>query len=121
MGRWTLDLQTGERSFIEEDAPSYVPSLPEKRAAATLTRAQFLTACVDAGIITAEVAEEAASGVWPTAFNPFLAGLTAAQRIDAKATWADGGDVRRSNPILTLIAAYQNVTDEQLDAMFGIA
>lgn len=97
------------------------PSIDEKRAGATMTRAQFLTACVSAQIITSAVAEAAASGSWPAAFDTFMSGLSVDQRIEAKATWADGTQVRRNNPILALIAADQGVTDVQLDAMFGIS
>lgn len=93
----------------------------EKRAAASITRAQFLKACVAADIITAEVAEAAATGDWPAAFNTFLSGLTRDQRIDAKATWADAKEVRRNAPILALIAADQRVSEAQLDALFGIS
>lgn len=101
-------------------APVVTP-IEDQRAEAQLSRSAFLRACVSAGIITEAIAEEAASGVWPVAFDPFIAGLTAEERIEAKATWADGGAVRRDNPILALIAAHEGVTDAQLDLMFGIA
>lgn len=110
---------TIDRDFVAPDLREAVP-IERKRARATMTRAQFLKACVAARIITAEVAEEAATGQWPTAFDAFIAGLTSDQRIDAKATWADGGSVHRDNAILALIAADQGVSDAQLDAMFGI-
>jgi len=71
-------------------------------------------------VVEPSVAEEAASGVWPSAFNEFLTGLSFEQRIEAKATWVDGQRVRRDSPVLALIATKQGVTDEQLDAMFGL-
>ena len=94
------------------------------RTAAVLTRGEFLVACIAAGIITEAVADEASTGAWPADFNQFLSGLTVSQRIDAKAAWADlsnGGQVRRNSPILALVAENQNVTQEQLDTMFGIS
>jgi len=91
-----------------------------QRANASMSRAKFLQACVAAGVIEPSVAEEAASGVWPSAFDGFLTGLSVEQRIEAKATWVDGQRVRRDSPILALIAAEQGVTNEQLDTMFGI-
>lgn len=100
---------------------AWVASVEAKRAAATITRAQFLKGCVSAGIITADVAEAAATGEWPAAFNTFLSGLTRDQRIEAKATWADAKEVRRTAPILALIAADQQVSEAQLDALFGIS
>lgn len=91
------------------------------RETASLPRYAFLSACVSAGVITQDTAEEAADGSWPAAFNTFLAGLDGAQRIAAKAVWADGKEVRRDSTILAQIAASDgvNVTDDQLDAMFG--
>jgi len=71
-------------------------------------------------IITDGDAEEAADGSWPSSFNTFLAGMTAAQRIEAKALWASRADVRRASPLLALVAANKSVTDEQLDTLFGI-
>lgn len=109
---WKLD---GSAVVVDQAA-----KVAARRGAASLTRAQFLKACVAASIITAEVAEEAATGKWPAAFDAFLGGLTSDQRIEAKATWADGGSVRRDNEILALIAADQGVSDAQLDTMFGI-
>ena len=104
--------------IIKTPTPDRVQQI--KRTDASLSRAKFLQACVSAGIITEDVAEEAASGVWPSAFDTFLTGLTVEKRIEAKATWVDGQRVRRDSPILALIAAEQGVTDEQLDQMFGI-
>ena len=108
-------------TIIQNTAPDPADVLAQKRAAATLPRDQFLIAVADMGIITEAVAEEASTGAWPSAFDTFLSGLTVAQRITAKATWADGGDVRRNNPILALIAEDQEVTDAQLDTLFGIS
>jgi len=114
----TFDFKTGERSSYEVEVPD--PSIEQLRANASMSRAKFLQACIAVGVIEPSVAEEAASGVWPSAFDGFLTGLSVEQRIEAKATWVDGQRVRRDSPILALIAAEQGVTDEQLDAMFGI-
>lgn len=118
-----VNVRTGQVTVSDDPAPSYMTAeeaLDADRARAFLTRGEFLLAVVSAGIITAEVAEEAADGSWPAEFDTFLAGLSAEQRIIAKTTWADGGNVRRNNAILALIAAHKGVTDTQLDAMFGI-
>jgi len=101
--------------WVEPETP-----IEQLRANASMPRAEFLQACVSVGIIDPDVAEEAASGAWPGAFDAFLTGLPVAQRIEAKATWVDGQRVRRNSPILALIADEQGVTDAQLDALFGI-
>jgi len=112
------DAKTGKVTQ-REYTPTPTP-VEELRVTSSMSRAKFLQACVTAGIITEDVAEEAASGVWPSAFDTFLTGLTVEKRIEAKATWVDGQRVRRDSPILALIAAEQGVTDGQLDQMFGI-
>jgi len=95
-------------------------ALDRARAAATLPREAFLIGCVAAGIITEAEAEEAADGSWPSSFNAFLAGMNGSQRIEAKALWASRAEVRRDSPLLALVAANKNMTDAQLDTLFGI-
>lgn len=116
-----VNAATGEVDLMDEVAPSFPPSLDEFRAKAYLPRYEFLAACVTAGIITQETAEEAADGSWPAAFDTFLTGLADTGRITAKAVWADGKVVKRNSTILALIAADASVTEEQLDVMFGYA
>ena len=106
----------------------FTPVLPSgdlqtQRANAAIPRAQFLTYAVANNWISAAVAVEAAGGNWPAAFDAFLAGLSVEQQIAAKETWATGLDVRRNAPLLAQIAAANDpqVTDAQLDTMFGIA
>lgn len=103
------------------DGSAWVVSLTEKRAQSTITRAEFLKACVAAGIITAEVAKEAATGTWPAAFNTFISGLSDDDQITAITTWTDAREVRRTAPILALVAANRGVSDATLDTMFGIS
>jgi hypothetical protein len=117
------DAETGEvtvRDMTESEISALEPTIGQLRADASLPRSKFLQACAAAGVVEPSVAEEAASGVWPSAFNEFLTGLSFEQRIEAKATWVDGQRVRRDSPVLALIATEQGVTDEQLDAMFGL-
>jgi hypothetical protein len=66
----TFDFKTGERSSYEVEVPD--PSIEQLRANASMSRAKFLQACIAVGVIEPSVAEEAASGVWPSAFDGFL-------------------------------------------------
>lgn len=116
----TVEIPAQEEAAIRAEwQAAEAARLSAWRASATITRAAFLRACISANIITAEVAKDAASGAWPTAFNAFLSGLTDDQVIEAKAAWADAKNVRRNSEVLALIAAYQGVSDATLDAMFG--
>ena len=117
-----VDVPAGELSALQAEwQANAAGELDRKRAAATLDRAAFLLGCVSESIITEQEAEEAADGSWPSSFDTFLAGMTAAQRIEAKAVWASRADVRRNSDLLALVAANKSVTAEQLDALFGIS
>ena len=117
----TVNLNTGEETTSGAVAPSFEPTLAEKRETANITRAEFLNAAEAAGIITEAVAEEAADGSWPSSFDAVVSVLPASERVNAKATWADGGNVRRNNTTLSLLQSALNLTDAQLDALFGIS
>ena len=115
-----VNAATGEVETLQSNAPSY-DTISDKRATAELTREAFLLACVAGGIITEQEAEEAADGSWPASFNTFLSGMTAAQRIEAKALWSRRDTVRRNSDLLALVAAEKSVSASALDAMFGIS
>lgn len=114
--------ETAEETAAREAlAPSAESILAAKRNAATLTRAEFLLACVAAEIITEAEAEEAADGSWPASFDTFLRGLSFEDRIKARDTWASRADVRRNSALLALVAANRGVSAEELDTLFGIS
>jgi hypothetical protein len=122
MSRTIVNASTGEVTVDEAfTATDFTPPIEDRREGATLDRAAFLLGCVSADIITEAEAEEAADGSWPTSFNAFLAGMTAAQRIEAKAVWASRADIRRNSDLLALVAANKGVTEEELDALFGLS
>lgn len=125
------DVPAGKSYQIVDEANIPLPDpaavLQAKRATATIKRGPFLRAIKALGVVDAETAKTAASGAWPPAFDAFTAGLSDDDQIDAIATWADGDEIRRMNSILLQIQAFVNadpnlpdVTDEQLDAAFGI-
>lgn len=100
-------------------APPPGPSLADWRATASLTRGAFVLACVEAGVLTEADGEAAALGEWPAGFNAFLAALPVADRISAKAAWADASRVRRVHPLIAQLAAAAQLTEAQVDALFG--
>jgi len=95
--------------------------LADRRARARLDRAEFLLAALGAGLISEDEAEAAATGNWPIGFDAFLAGMSSAERIAAKASWTDSREIRRDSPLLAQIAGAVGLDDAGLDAMFGIA
>lgn len=108
-------------------APGVAP-LAELRAAAFMPVGDFCLTLYAAGILTADDAELAAGGGWPVAFDGAIAGLSEAQQLGARIKWRTVQNVFRMDPLLLAVAAFMNshpdlpnLTEDQLDAMFGIA
>jgi hypothetical protein len=89
------------------------------RSKASMSRADFLNAAANLGIVTDEDAIYAALGNWPASFNAVLPSDPAEQRA-AKVLWASTTEISRKSDLLAaIVASAIPVTDEMLDAMFG--
>jgi len=117
MKRRVLEFVKGKKVVRFETEEEYLNRLS---STPTLSRGDFLVACVNAGIITEEAADIAAEGKWPQEFDSFLSGLSRDQRIRAKALWVDSTEVRRDSTLLQEIAENLGVSPEQVNALFGI-
>jgi hypothetical protein len=106
-------------AFAPPPDPSEAEVLAAWRSTATVSRAEFVIACVGAGILTEADGEKAATGEWPDAFNGFLTGMDFAGRVRARAEWKDNATIRRLAPTLLALQAVAKLTDEQVDALFG--
>jgi len=95
------------------------PTIEQLRTTASLPKDDFILAALDVGILSEADAEEATNG-WPTGWNDFFTGQPARNRIEAKARWASTTTVRRNAPLIEALAAFKNLTPEQVDALFGI-
>lgn len=97
-----------------------------KRPVAVLSRAQFLMRSRQAGILTKSQALAAAAGEVPTFFLTALATLVAAGAMtqdeadDAEILWAGLTQVERNHPLMPIAQTALNLTDAQVDALFGI-
>ena len=122
MSRQIVNAQTGAVTFDAADiAPSMSASelLAQWRDRVSLSRLEFLRACIVAGILSHADAVEAAKGEVPTSMNAALSALPQAEQDDARMVWASAVTVRRNSPILALFQTHVNITDAQLDALFG--
>jgi len=99
--------------------PDPAEVLAQWRSQATLPRSAFILAALDSGILTEMDAEQAVND-WPSGWDAFFDGLPARDRIAAKAEWASITHVRRNAPLVAQLAAFKGLTDEQVDAIFGI-
>ena len=96
------------------------PSIDDIRAGASIDRAAFCNGLADAGVITDAEAIDAARGEWPASFAGFLDYLTDKQRRDAQITWASCVTIQRNHEFVVSLAWWTAMTDEQVDALFGI-
>ena len=110
-GRHKVESQKVKQAFAQAQAivdqmtaPPPPPTLKEKRDAASLSRAEFKLGLLDMGELDA--------------VKQFIA-QTNDQRIIIM--WEDSGSFRRTHPDLLRLAGEMGYTDEQLDALFGVA
>ena len=102
------------------DYAAPVQTIEQIRASTSIDRAAFCNGLADAGVITDAEAIAAARGEWPTSFAGFLDYLTTTQRRDAQITWASCVTVQRNHEFVVSLAWWTNMTDAQVDALFGI-
>jgi hypothetical protein len=107
----------GQLGFNE---PSQLTELELWRENISLSKGQFCINAYNAGFLSEEDAVTAAKGDWPESFTTALSGLTPSQIVEAKIEWALVTTVRRNAPLLEMVRASQNISEEVLDALFGL-
>ena len=89
------------------------------RKTASLTRAEFVDATADMGLLTNDEAVAAAKGDWPSSFDIALPDNPTYAR-KSKVLWATVTEIKRNADLIqAIIASPIPVTDEQVDALFG--
>jgi len=119
-----IDIRTGELVEIMGEPE---PKTPEQIAAAraawrsakSMSRAEFCTAAFKAGKMTAAEAIAAAKGETPALFESALSMLPPADQDEARILWAGLGVVERNHPLVAMAAQAADMTDEEVDALFG--
>ena len=100
------------------------PRGPDREAMVISPRQLFIAlASPPFEFIGAEEAVAAAvSGAMPASVEAVVAALPAEQEMAARITWARMQEVRRTDPLVALLAATQpDATDDVLDAFFTFA
>lgn len=95
------------------------PSIEAQRAAMILTDIQFAIACVGAGLMTAQEAEDwVGAGVLPAAAETAIAALPEAQRAAARIRFRGARTIARLDPFISVVQAVLSLTPEQIDNIF---
>ena len=103
----------------EQQAARLAAWLAAWRAERVLPRAQFCTALLRAGLLTSQEAIAAAAGATPQPLEDAITLLPDADRDEARILWAGLTEVQRSHPLIELVAWSNDMTAEQVDALFG--
>ncbi|MEM7651878.1 MAG: hypothetical protein AAF220_01730 [Pseudomonadota bacterium] len=96
--------------------------LADLRAVTTIDRGQFASRCAVAGIITWDEATDWATGQsLPSITDPLFVGLTAEQEAQTRFITLATVNVRRSAPEIAALQAVLQMSDADVDALFGIS
>jgi hypothetical protein len=106
--------------FVEKTPEQIEEDLRVWRETVALSKGQFCINAYNAGFLSEEDAVTAAKGDWPESFTTALSGLTPSQIVEAKIEWALVTTVRRNAPLLEMVRASQDISEEALDALFGL-
>lgn len=119
-GRDIYELAKGVAAPYPMDDVSLSERLAKKRQSTSLSKSEFVLACVGAGILTDAEALDVGRGGWPNAMNDFLAYLTPQQALTVQLEWASVKDIRRTNVFVMTLGSWLGISDTDLDNLFGI-
>lgn len=94
--------------------------LNRARNYASMTRTDFIIACANAQILSIEDAKIAVRGDIPTALQPLIDSLPVDKQVEAEIRWTGANLIERNDPLILMFAQQLQITDEQLDMIFGI-
>lgn len=122
--------------FIEADDQPLVPAewkvvegelveipgaaIQAARASASLTKPEFILACMSVGILTPEEATQAAHGNIPEPFQQVVDNLPPYEQAILNVVWPTATQIDRLDPLILALADGLGIGDHTLDALFGL-
>lgn len=101
--------------------PDPAAQLAAWRRGARLSKAEFVLGLIMLEILTLDDAISASRGEWPSALSGFLDYLTPQQAAQVQIEWATRAVIGRVDTYVLVLASYLNLTDAQVDTLFGWA
>jgi hypothetical protein len=98
----------------------FAAALQSARNAAQRDKSGLLMDLRAMGILTAAEAVQAARGDIPDSFEAALSTMPQEAQDMARIKWAGDQVISRTNPLILLAAFAKGITDQQLDAAFGV-
>jgi len=90
------------------------------RQAATMSRTDFVVAVTGLGILTPSDAILAVKGEIPASLDLLFEDLSSSEQLEARIRWAGATIIERMNPFILNFAAKLEMSDDQLDSIFGV-
>ena len=115
----TFDAEAGAWVDPRTDADR-ASELEARRSAASMTKGEFLQACIANMMLNPKEASIAARGDIPEPFQAAVAFMTPEQQDDLLVIWPVTTRVCRMDPLLLAVAEARGFTDDTLDALFGL-
>lgn len=118
---YDTEIWVDPRSTDEKTAEAAAAKAAARQRAA-LDKSELLMrmALPEIAILSGEDAIDAAQGRIPASFEAALASLPVEAQMMARIKWAGDQVISRMNPLLLLAAYARGISDEQMDAVFGI-
>ena len=91
-----------------------------RRSAASMTKGEFLQACMSVGLLSPKEAAVAARGDIPESFAAAVASLTPEQKDRVPVEWPASTRVTRTNPLILAVADARGIAAETLDEIFDV-
>lgn len=95
-------------------------ALQARRAGISLDKANLLIRLVEAHLLPAADAAEAARGIIPPSMAAMIETLPPAARTAAEIKWAADTSINRLHPVILAAAYAMGLTDAQVDQIFGV-
>lgn len=90
------------------------------RERTSLDKSELLTRMLISGLLPVSDIEAAGEGRIPPSLEPALAMLPPEAQVVARIKWRNDPVISRTNPVIVLAGAALNMSEEQLDALFGV-
>lgn len=91
-----------------------------RRAAAYLTKAEFIENCMAVNILTPTEAVEASHQI-PASFEPVVSAFPGYEQTICRVRWNAVTRIARMDPLILAVAAGAGISAQTLDALFGLA
>lgn len=109
------------KAWIDPRTPADLAAeLDQHRQSANMTKIDFLLAVTAAKVISKEDAIAASKGEIPSSMSSIIETMTPAQQFEAKIRWGAATTINRMDPFINQWATVLEITDDQLDTIFGI-